>query len=1103
MKNPDKSTTAFDDDYASWMAAWDDVLAGRRPANLPEKEVPAELRPQLERDLACLSLLRQHLPIRPEATPVLTGGSSKDTNPAPVSSDTDREAIPARLGRFEIRRELGHGSFGRVFLAYDSVLRREVALKVPRLEFLPHPELRERFQREARAAARLDHPNLVPVYEGGEIGPICYIASAYCPGVTLAAWLRGRTEPVPAELAARLVVPLAEVVAHAHSRGVLHRDLKPSNVLLEPLAALRPDGLDFVPRVTDFGLAKLSAEETQNLTQSGVVLGTPSYMAPEQASGSKSKEISPATDVYGLGAILYELLTGRPPFLAENMLDMLEQVRSREPVPPRRLRPRLPRDLETICLKCLQKEPGKRYANAQELADDLGRFLQHEPIKARPTPAWEQGIKWMKRRPTQVALVGVSTLALLSLLGEGLGFTLVVVLVTAAGFLGVTWQWQRAERARREAADKAERLESNLYVHQISLAEREWAAKNLGRAEELLDQCPEHLRSWEWYYLKRLHRSDCIVLQGRHSLIMCVAFSPDGRRLAAAGGDTILLWDVQEGKEIGAFHGHDKPVREVVFSPGGSRLISVGEDGQGIIWDLASGQQLLSLRGHSGPVLGVAFSPNGRWLATAGWDRTIKLWDAASGQELQTLRGHNRAVWSVVFSSDGRHLASSGEDVSVRIWDMASRPEETGSVPRELRGHVVGVAHIAFSPDGRHLVSASPDCSVKLWDIATGQELLTFGGHTMNPWAVAFSPDGRRIASAGLDKIIRVWDPATGQELLGLRGHSDNVFGLAFSPEGYRLASAGGDGTVRIWEATPLVEKTRPTPRTLHVGGNWVRGLAFAPDGRRVAVAAYREDCTTQIWDVQTGEPIRTLAGHSNVINHLAFHPDGRRVATAGADGTIKIWDTDSGQDLFTLQNSHVNLAVAFSPDGIHLAGAAHDGSVRVWDATTGHLMRILRERGPILWHLAYSPDGRRCAAASGDGTVLLWETTTSQEFLTMRGHTDRVWMVAFSPDSRQLVSASDDGTIKLWDAATGQEVRSLWDSTGPVYAVAISPDGRWMASAGTDKIINIRKAVTDPVVYSLRGHSRPIVSLAFSPDSRLLISGSSDCTAKIWEMMG
>jgi WD40 repeat protein len=929
MKNPDKSTTAFDEDYASWLAAWDDVLAGRRPANFPAKEVPAELRPRLERDLAWLSLLRQRLPIHPEAAPVRTEGGNKYTKPTPNSSDTDQEAVPARLGRFEIRRELGHGSFGRVFLAYDLILRREVALKVPRLEILPHPELRERFQREARAAARLDHPNLVPVYEGGEIGPVCYIASAYCPGVTLAAWLRGRSEPVPAELAARFMVPLADVVAHAHSRGVLHRDLKPSNVLLEPAVALRPDGLDFVPRITDFGLAKLSAEETQNLTQSGVVLGTPSYMAPEQASGGKSKEIGPATDVYALGAILYELLTGRPPFLAESMLDMLEQVRSREPVPPRRLRPRLPRDLETICLKCLQKEPSKRYANAQELADDLGRFLKHEPIKARPTPAWEQGIKWMKRRPTQAALVGVSTLALLSLLGEGLGFTLVVVLVTATGFVGVTWQWQRAERARREAADKAERLESNLYVHQISLAEREWVANNLGRAEELLDQCPEHLRCWEWRFLKRLHRSDCIVLQGRHSLIMCVTFSPDGRRLAAAGGDTIHLWDVQEGREIGAFRGHDKQVREVVFSPGGSRLASVGEDGQGIIWDLASGQELLRLRGHDGPVLGVSFSQDGRWLATAGWDRTIKLWDASSGRELQTLRGHSRAAWTVAFSPDGRRLASSGEDVTLLIWDLASRPEETCSAPRELRGHNVGVSHIAFSPDGRRLVSASPDCSIKLWDLTTCQEVLTFGGHTLNPWAVAFSPDGRRIASAGLDKLIRVWDPATGQELLGLRGHSDNVFSLAFSPEGYRLASAGGDGTVRIWDATPFAEKTQPTPRTLHVRGNWVRGLAFAPDGRRIALASYREDCTTQIWDARTGEPIRTLAGHSNVINYLAFHPDGRRVATAGADGTIKIWDIDTGQALLTLENSHVNLAVVCSPDAIHVAGAAHDGRLR------------------------------------------------------------------------------------------------------------------------------------------------------------------------------
>jgi tetratricopeptide (TPR) repeat protein len=406
--------TAFDEDYVTWMAALDDALAGRSPAGSPKGDIPDRLRPQLDRDLAWLSLLRQHWPGRsPTDTSASTNVEGILSNPLVLAAGVDPATAPVRLGRFEVRRELGRGAFGRVFLAYDPELRREVALKVPRPEILPISELRGRFQREARAAAGLDHPNVVPVYETGEVGPICYIASAYCPGVTLAAWLRERTESVPAELAARLMVPLAEAVAHAHSRGVLHRDLKPSNVLLEASAGPGTEGLEFVPRVTDFGLAKLSAEETLNLTQSGVVLGTPSYMAPEQA-GSKSKDISPATDVYALGAILYELLTGRPPFVAESMLDMLEQVRSREPTSPRRLRPQIPRDLETICLKCLQKEPGNRYVSARQLADDLRRFVEDRPIRAR-RPTLAQHLRRWLRRYTLAIVTGLVAAALLLL----------------------------------------------------------------------------------------------------------------------------------------------------------------------------------------------------------------------------------------------------------------------------------------------------------------------------------------------------------------------------------------------------------------------------------------------------------------------------------------------------------------------------------------------------------------------------------------------------------------------------------------------------------------------------------------------------------------
>jgi serine/threonine-protein kinase len=396
---------SFEEEFASALAACDEALeAGADP---PWRGAPAELRDRLERGLSCMRLLREVL-TQPDAPTV------------PAAPGTGLP-LPSKLGRFEVRRELGRGGFGVVYLAYDPQLRREVALKAPRGDVPLTPEFRGRFLCEARAAAGLDHPNIVPVYEAGEAGAVCYIASAYCPGGTLAERLKERPGPAPGPEAAALVAALAAAVEHAHSRGVLHRDLKPANVMLEsPPGGLLADpdrgdgGLGFVPRLTDFGLAKLLADnEEKGWTQSGAILGTPSYMAPEQAAG-RNRAVGPAADVYALGAILYELLTGRPPFRAETAIDTLMQVRQQEPRPPRALNRRVDRGLEAICLKCLEKDPRRRYESAQALADDLTSWQAGGPIRARPRPWYARLTRALRRpvfRKTAVgALAGLSVL---------------------------------------------------------------------------------------------------------------------------------------------------------------------------------------------------------------------------------------------------------------------------------------------------------------------------------------------------------------------------------------------------------------------------------------------------------------------------------------------------------------------------------------------------------------------------------------------------------------------------------------------------------------------------------------------------------------------
>ena len=416
---------------AALLAAYDEALAAGLPPTL-DKQTLAALAPiggdGLREDLAWLRLLDRRWPR------CLT--SRADTVP-------ERQAAPgrpARLGRFRVLCELGRGGQGVVFLAFDPALGRQVALKVPRPEALLNPDLRQRFLREAHAAAGLDHPNLVPVYEAGEDGPVCYIASAYCPGRSLAAWLKDQPGPMDPRAAAQLVATAAEAVHHMHSRGVLHRDLKPANILLQEAGpesqvdeAAPPPGSSpatstrhplqprwpGVPKITDFGLAKqVDAMANPDQTHTGAVLGTPAYMAPEQAAG-RSRDISTATDVYALGTILYECLTGRPPFGGDSERPLLERVLSEEPPPPRRLRPGLPRDLETVCLKCLDKDPRRRYASALALAEDLDAWLGNCPIAARTATARERLAMWVRRRPALAALFLLSAVSLLSLLALG------------------------------------------------------------------------------------------------------------------------------------------------------------------------------------------------------------------------------------------------------------------------------------------------------------------------------------------------------------------------------------------------------------------------------------------------------------------------------------------------------------------------------------------------------------------------------------------------------------------------------------------------------------------------------------------------------------
>ena len=953
-------------------------------------------------------------------------GNEGTTGPQPAEPGWQPGTRVKYFGDYELLEEIARGGMGVVYKARQRSLNRIVALKMILAGQLAGEQDVQRFHAEAEAAAILDHPGIVPIYEVGEHEGQHFFSMGYVEGESLARRLA--SGPLAAKEAAELIVAVAEAVAYAHGKGVIHRDLKPANILLDCQGR---------PRITDFGLAKRVSGEA-GLTATGQVLGTPSYMPPEQASG-RLEQIKETADVYALGATLYALLTGRPPFQAANPMDTLLQVIGAEPVSLRQLNAKLSRDLETICQKCLEKEPRRRYTTAKELADELQRYLDGKPIQARRIGRAARAWRWCKRNPVVAGLASAIVLSLL------LGTAVSSYFATTA-----TAQRNRADANATTAAQKAQDAEEAKRK-----AERQFALSCIDRGVDELERGDgsKGLALLGQAYRAADGASDVALRRSIRSLLGAwgatgprklmhdgavrrAAFSRDGTKVVTAGLDhTIRSWDAATGRPLAAPVTFDKTETPLAFSPDLTRLATLA-DSQGIrLWDVATGKTLFGDRlEYGGEWNGVAFSPDGTKLAAAGGDNKVRLWSAATGKPLVEPLQHDVAVDHLAFSADGTKLLARGRGTrseyqgEVRLWDVATRKPlgEAMQCDGSLRSAV-------FSADGTKLATAggfsldghdkSKD-EVRVWDVRTGKPSGKPMVHDRPVDALAFSPDGATLVTgtrmvSGSDASncgAQLWDTATGNLIGDPMKHYGSLTAAAFSPDGARLATVTVCHAVYLWDVAtrrPLGEPLDQDYIVLAVG--------FSPDGKKLATvispgpigkseSRLWESPISLLWDPATGKLLQRVTRDKSSMPGAPTAPAGGKTREEYWDPVTAVFSRDTTKYITAFRNQ------------TELAGMQL--KVRLWDTMTGEPLGKLIACNEFMGKIALSLDGTKLATAFG--AVRLWDTASGKELGSLVNY-DRASAVAFSPDGTKLATVGNqsvergESEARLWDAATGK----------------------------------------------------------------------------------
>jgi len=1065
------------------------------------------------------------------------------------------DVLPERtgmmIGRYKLLQQIGEGGFGVVFMAeQQEPVQRKVALKIIKAG-MDTREVIARFEAERQALALMDHPNIAQVLDAGATasGRPYFVMELvrgmpitdYCDHANLST--RERLE---------LFTQVCRAVQHAHQKGVIHRDLKPTNLLVT-----LHDG-EPVAKVIDFGVAKALGQKLTNktlFTRFEQMIGTPAYMSPEQAALS-GLDVDTRSDIYSLGVLLYELLTGVTPLDAETLRQAaLDEVRRmiQETEPPKpstrlltmgerladvaRHRHTEPNslthlvrgDLDWITMKALEKDRRRRYETVNGLAADIERHLHDEPVVARPPSALYRMQKVARRHRVAFAAGAVVTVALV--LGAAIS----------------TWLAVRATRAEREQRTLREEAVASRQKAEAAATETRMtlATSDFFQAVRLISE--DHCSDAMAYLVRSLsanptndaaltrlatlltyHSWMGLALALKHSgIVVSEQFSPDGKWIVTASGDTARVWDAQSGQPLTEPLKHPGPAYSAQFSPDGKRIVTVSEDHTARVWDAQSGQPLSQPLKHDSWVNSAQFSPDGKRIVTA-WGDTARVWDAQSGEPLTEPLKHPGPAYSARFSPDGKRIVTASGDTA-RVWDAQS-----GQPLTEPLKHNGPVHSAQFSPDGKRIVTASGD-TARLWDAQSGQPLTEPLKHNGGVVSVRFSPDGKRIVTGSSDYTARVWDTQSGQPLTNPLKHNGGVVSAQFSPDGKRIVTASSDYTARVWDAQsgqPLSEPFGPaysaqfssdgkrivtstfdttarvwnalngqplTESLRHNGG--VVSAQFSSDGKRIVTTS--SDKTARVWDALNGQPLTEPLKHNAPVSSAHFSADGKRIVTASSDKTARVWDAFSGQPLIEpLKHSGPVLSAQFSPDGKRIVTASLDGSARVWDAQSGQLLtEPLKHNAPVS-SAHFSADGKRIVTASGD-TARVWDAQSGQPLTEPLKHNNAVVSAQFSPDGKRIVTGSSDYTARVWDTQSGQLLTNPLKPlkhNGGVVSARFSPDGKRIVTASHDHTARVWDAQSGQPLTEPLNHDDTVGSAQFSPDGKRIVTASYDQTARVWD---